>query len=305
MENYTWLLVGLVYAAAIALIAKMYGRRRGLAQKLPPGPKPWPIIGNLNLLGSLPHRSLAHLSQKYGEIMLLKFGKSPVVIVSSPKMAEQVLRVHDAVFASRPALSAGKHISYNSSDVSFAPAGPYWRETRKLFMTELLSAKKVDSFDQIHSEERRRFLSRLRSMSGEAVVLRDHLMRYTLSTISRIVLKERYFGDCEDERSAVGNELVEMVNEWLLLSGAVNIGDYIPWLGFLDLQGYVKRMKALRCKMDAFYERVIRNHLVTRAARDHEDFLDMLLRMVDDSNAQVKITTDSIKALITVYYSLI
>uniref|UniRef100_A0A3Q7G6K9 Cytochrome P450 n=1 Tax=Solanum lycopersicum TaxID=4081 RepID=A0A3Q7G6K9_SOLLC len=41
-------------------------------RKLPPGPKPWPIIGNLNLLGSLPHKSLHHLSQKYGDLMLLK-----------------------------------------------------------------------------------------------------------------------------------------------------------------------------------------------------------------------------------------
>ncbi|KAK4383517.1 cytochrome [Sesamum angolense] len=73
---------------------------------LPPGPKPWPIIGNLNLVGSIPHQSLHFLSQKYGELMQLKFGTLPVVVASSPEMPKQFLRVHDTTFASRPALSA-------------------------------------------------------------------------------------------------------------------------------------------------------------------------------------------------------
>ncbi|GKV09814.1 hypothetical protein SLEP1_g21254 [Rubroshorea leprosula] len=44
---------------------------------LPPGP--WPIIGNLNLIGPLPHRSIHALSQEYGPIMQLRFGSFLVV----------------------------------------------------------------------------------------------------------------------------------------------------------------------------------------------------------------------------------
>ncbi|PHT59294.1 hypothetical protein CQW23_01657 [Capsicum baccatum] len=55
--------------------------------------------------------------------MLLKFGSKPVLIASSPEMAKELLKTHDAIFASRPALAAGKYISYNNSDVSWAPYG--------------------------------------------------------------------------------------------------------------------------------------------------------------------------------------
>ena len=43
--------------------------------KLPPGPKPLPIIGNLHLLGKQPtHRALYKLSQIYGSIMSMRLG---------------------------------------------------------------------------------------------------------------------------------------------------------------------------------------------------------------------------------------
>ncbi|KAL6536665.1 hypothetical protein OROMI_026246 [Orobanche minor] len=68
----------------------------------PPGPKPWPVIGNLNLIGPLPHHSLHRLSQKYGPIMLLKFGSAPVVVGSSVAAAKIFLKTMDLTFASWP-----------------------------------------------------------------------------------------------------------------------------------------------------------------------------------------------------------
>ncbi|KAH6795330.1 hypothetical protein C2S51_036316 [Perilla frutescens var. frutescens] len=304
MEISSWLILALLSAVALAFLSKIINNQQ---RKLPPGPKPWPIIGNLNLLGSIPHQSLHQLSQKYGEIMLLKFGKFPVVIASSPEMARQFLKVHDAVFASRPALAAGKHISYNYSDVSFAPNGPYWREARKIIMSEILNTKKLDYFEQIRIEEMRRFLFHLQSLSGKPVLLRDHLSRLTLSTICRMVLStDKYFTESEEgEKSNIVDmdELLEMMKEWFLLAGAFNIGDWIPWLSSLDLQGYIKRMKILRKKMDKFYGYVIDDHTARRAAagNDYEkkDFVDVLLQIVEDGTShEVKLTRDCVKALI-------
>ncbi|KAH0746163.1 hypothetical protein KY285_007820 [Solanum tuberosum] len=78
-------LTGLV---VLAFLCKITTSRHLVNWKLPPGPKPWPIIGNLNLLGPIPHQSFDLLSKKYGELMLLKFGSRPVLVASSAEMAK-------------------------------------------------------------------------------------------------------------------------------------------------------------------------------------------------------------------------
>ncbi|PIN03540.1 Flavonoid 3',5'-hydroxylase [Handroanthus impetiginosus] len=298
----SWSLFPILYMVfALALLSKIIFKQNP-QPKLPPGPKPWPVIGNLNLLGSIPHQSLHLLSKKYGGIMLLKFGKFPVVVASSPEIAKQFLKIHDTVFASRPALAAGKYISYNNSDMSFAPYGPYWRQTRKIFLSEVFNARKLESFEPVRMEEMRNFLSHLRSLSGKRVVLRDHLMRFTLSSISRIVLGHKYFSKSEHEKSIIKlDELIGMLDEWFFLTGVFNIGDWIPWLSFLDLQGYVKKMKDLRKKLDRFLNFVIDDHLDRRnqdKGLNSKDVVDQLLQLAEDPNLEVKLTGDCVKALV-------
>ncbi|CAN0900812.1 Trimethyltridecatetraene synthase [Linum grandiflorum] len=268
-------------------------RRRLL--RLPPGPKPWPIIGNLNLIGSLPHQSLHKLSQKYGPVLHLKFGSYPVVVVSSPDMAKQVLKTNDHLLAGRPQMAAGKYTTYNYRNITWAPYGPYWRQGRKIYLTELFSSKRLASYEYIRVEERRAFAARLFSTSGGGaeVVLKDHLSRLTLSVISRIVLGRKYFRDDGDEAIVTLGEFQEMLDELFLLNGVLNIGDWIPWLAFLDLQGYVKRMKGLKVKLDRFHEFVLAEHRGKMSNKDEKDMVDLLLGLADDPHLDVKLDDDS------------
>jgi hypothetical protein len=97
-----------------------------------------------------------------------------------------------------------------------------------------------------------------------------------------------------------------MLDEWFLLNSKLNIGDWIPWLNFLDLQGYVKRMKALTKKFDQFYDHVFDDHKVKRGVGDFvpNDMVDLLLQLVDDPNTVVKLTYDNVKGLTQVYVDL-
>lgn len=144
-------------------------------------------------------------------------------------------------------------------------------------------------------------MSRLFAVSDKPVVLKDHLFHFTLSVISRIVMGKKYFSESEveDEEFVVSREgFQEMLEELFVLNGVLNIGDWIPWLGFLDLQGYVKRMKDLRKRFDRFYQHVIGDHMARRTQIDFvpKDFLDFLLGLVKDPSLDVDFTLNSVKA---------
>lgn len=154
-------------------------------------------------------------------------------------------------------------------------------------------------------EEIQSFVSRLYQSSGKKIMLREQLSRTTLSTLSRIVLGKNYFNESELESTSniiTLNEFLSLLDELFFLSGVFNIGDWIPWLDFLDLQGYVKRMKTLRKKLDRFYHHVIDEHNKRRLETEHfepNDMVDLLLQLInDDSNLDVKLNYDSVMAFI-------
>ncbi|KVI04928.1 cytochrome P450 [Cynara cardunculus var. scolymus] len=122
-------------------------------KKLLPGPFPLPIIGNLHLLGNLPHRALHKLSQKYGSIMSIRLGSINVVIVSSPDAAKLFLGTHDAIFASRPEIQLSKYLYHGNKGILLSDYGEYWRNIRKFCITELLSPVKINGFAGIRKEE--------------------------------------------------------------------------------------------------------------------------------------------------------
>ncbi|XP_019151809.1 PREDICTED: cytochrome P450 71A1-like isoform X2 [Ipomoea nil] len=296
MEVFSWFFQALPWLLAIAFLFKITTiHQRRKAYKTPPGPRPWPIIGNLNLLGSIPHQSLHSLSQKYGELMLLKFGSKPVIVASSPETAKLFLKTHDAVFASRPATAAAHH-TFNRSDMTWSPYGPFWRHARKILLSEVFTPRKLDSFEYVRIEERMALISGLYDAVGtkNPVLLRDHLVRFTLSTMTRLVTGNKYYSKDWELGKPEGysiplKKLQGFLDDWFLLSGVINLGDWVPWLSGLDLQGYVKKMKAFREEYEKFLNYVIEDHMAMMKGDENfapKDMVDIFLQIADDPNLE-------------------
>jgi cytochrome P450 len=227
--------LGIVLATVLFLKAVL--RRRGSRKyNLPPGPKAWPIIGNLNLIGTLPHRSIHALSKQYGPLLQLQFGSFPVVVGSSVEMAKFFLKTHDVVFTDRPKTAAGKYTTYNYSDITWSQYGAYWRQARKMCLTELFSAKRLESYEYIRREEVLALLRDLHRGAGAAagrpIVLKDYLSTVSLNVITRMVMGKKYLEkEVRDEAGSVittPDEFKWMIDELFLLNGVLNIGDSIP-----------------------------------------------------------------------------
>lgn len=129
------------------LIMILFRSNKYSAMKLPPGPKPLPIIGNIHqLLGPPMHRLLRDMAEKYGPLMHLQLGEVSTFVVTSPEVAEAFLKTHGIIFANRPQLLCPRVFNDNCNDIVFAPFGEYWRQMRKICVMELLSSKRVQSF---------------------------------------------------------------------------------------------------------------------------------------------------------------
>lgn len=116
----------------LALLILKYILKRTTTNNIHLPPSPWrlPVIGNLHQLSIHPHRSLRSLSLRYGPLMLLHFGRTPVLIVSSADVAHDVMKTHDLKCANRPKTKVVDKILDGGRDVAFAPYGEYWRQMK-------------------------------------------------------------------------------------------------------------------------------------------------------------------------------
>ncbi|KAL2516114.1 Flavonoid 3'-monooxygenase [Forsythia ovata] len=269
---------------------------------LPPGPNPWPIIGNLPHIGSKPHQSMAAMAGVYGPLMHLKMGFVHVVVAASASVAEQFLKVNDTNFSSRPPNSGAKYLAYNYHDLVFAPYGPRWRMLRKICAVHLFSSKALDDFRHVRQEEVA-ILARALASSGKRtpVNLAQLLNVCTTNAIARVMLGRRVVGDGSGGGDAKADEFKSMVVELMVLAGVFNIGDFIPPLEGLDIQGVVKNMKKLHKRFDTFLNKILEEHKInsSRGTEGHVDLLSALIELKDvDHGEEGRLTDTEIKALL-------
>ncbi|XP_045827343.1 cytochrome P450 71B9-like isoform X1 [Trifolium pratense] len=277
----------------------------------PPGPKPLPIIGNLHQIDpSLPHHSLWQLSKHYGPIMSLHLGYIPTLVVSSSKMAKEVMQTHDLKFSSRPSLLGLRKLSYNCLDLAFAPYSPYWKEMKKHCVVNLFSTQRVHSFRPIRENEVAQLIQKLSQYDDDekGVNLSETMMSFTNTLICKIALGKKYFFDYEDEVE-LGSEqrrsrLQILLNETQALLTEFYFSDHFPLLGWVDrIKGTLWRLDKTFKELDLIYQRVIDDHMDNlRRPKSKEqevvDIIDILLQMMNDHSLSFELTLDHIKALL-------
>ncbi|KAL1820262.1 hypothetical protein ACET3Z_015131 [Daucus carota] len=282
-------------------IMLMKKNTRAEHKRLPPGPRKLPIIGNLHQLSQPIHQALRHLSDQHGSLMFLQLGSVPTLVVSSAAMAKQVLKTHDLIFASRPSLYATKKLSYNGTNISLAPYGKYWREVRKIALVELLSAKRVESFEGIRNEEVAYMLKIVEdSTAKSAPVNFTELMFMGLNNVVLRAIFSMNGNYSEDKGRSRVREFSKLLDEVEELTGLGNIADSFPWMGWYNkLSGFDGRLEKNFRALDGFYDMVIQEHRQQSGGSQHEDLVDVLLRVQNDPNQEIRLSDENIKGVLT------
>ncbi|CAI0552337.1 unnamed protein product [Linum tenue] len=263
--------------------------------QLPPGPPKLPLIGNLhNLIGALPHQALRNLAAEYGPLIHLQLGEISAAVVSTPAMAQEIMKTHDLNFADRPRLLASEIATWGSQDIAFSPHGEYWKQMKRISLTELLGPRKTQSFRGIREAEVSAMIASVRNSAGEPVNLTEKV----LSLTNTITCKTAFGYQCMDQEEFVG-----LMNGAVRAAAGFNITDLYPSLGFLQgLTGMKSELLRIRNGLDRIFDKIIKQHEEKRAKGEveleDEDLMDVLLRLQGSGGLKCPITSTNIKAVL-------
>ncbi|XP_030474569.2 desmethyl-deoxy-podophyllotoxin synthase-like [Syzygium oleosum] len=285
------------------MLIKILKAKRSNALKLPPGPKKLPLIGNLHQLISpeLPHHHLSNLAKTYGPIYHLKVGELTFVILTSPEIAEEVLKTHEINFAQKPIFQSLEMMFDTDSSFMYAPYGEYWRQLRKICVLELLSVKRVRSFKSVRDDEMGNLVQSVHSLQGRPLNLSNKISSCLNSIISKAAFGESY--KRQEEYLSALKDAVEQ-------AGGFSIADVFPSLRILRYIGGTKwRLGSIRRRCDQISNRILNDHkrpkenLSTKEdSLVKEDFVDVLLRIQESNELAFPLTDNHIKAVILEFF---
>ncbi|KAF5468366.1 hypothetical protein F2P56_012523 [Juglans regia] len=253
----------------------------------------WPIIGHLHLLGGTQpaHIILGDMADKNGPIFSIKLGMRRAIVVSSSKMANECFTTNDKVFASRPKALAIELMGYNYAMFGFSPYGSYWRHVRRIVTLEVLSNHRIEMFKHIRESEVNTAIKEIYELlpknNNALVEMRRWFGYVTLNIVFMMVIKKRLAWAVTKDENEGNDQSRNAMRDFFVLTGTFVASDVLPYLRWLDLGGYEKAMKKIAKKLDHELEGWLEEHKQRRiygeVKKEHQDFMDVMLSIVDDS----------------------
>ncbi|OIT02525.1 cytochrome p450 cyp736a12 [Nicotiana attenuata] len=286
-----WLALAVV-ALFFLLLQQLQKKLSTKKKKLPPGPRGLPLLGNLHMVGENLHQDLYKIAKKYGPIMTIRFGLVPVIVASSPHAAEQFLKTHDLVFASRPYNEVPQYMFYERRNLVSAKYGPYWRNMRKLCTLQLLSNAKIHQFQPMRKQELGILVNFLKQAASEGTVIDLSAKVASLSANMSCLM---IFGKKYMDEDLGDKGFKALIQDILHIAALPNFAEFFPFLRVLDLQGFARRMKELAKLFDEFLERVIDEHVQSTEQKQAKDMVDTLMSIMQSNEAEFEFDRRHIK----------
>nr|CAB3474553.1 unnamed protein product [Digitaria exilis] len=247
MDAASLLSVALALAALIPILLFLLNRL--LYGKLPPGPRPRPVVGNLFDVQPVRCRCYQEWARKYGPIMTVWLGSEPTVVVSTAELAKEVLKTHDQSLADRQRDRSSERFSRGGMDLIWADYGAHYIKVRKLCNLELFTPRRLEALRPIREDEVTAMVESiyttvttpavltfpptlLEGSEGKPLVVKNHLSMVAFNNITRLAFGKR-FVNAAGELDEQGREFKSIVTNGIKIGASLSIARYIPWLKWL------------------------------------------------------------------------
>ncbi|THF98243.1 cytochrome P450 98A2 [Camellia sinensis] len=253
--------------------------------KLPPGPRPLPIVGNLYDIKPVRFRCFADWAQVYGPIISVWFGSTLNVIVSSSELAKEVLKEHDQQLADRHRSRSAAKFSRDGQDLIWADYGPHYVKVRKVCNLELFTPKRLEALRPIREDEVTAMIESIFNDStnpdnyGKTLLVKKYLGEVALNNITRLAFGKRFMNS-EGVMDEQGLEFKAIGANGVKLGASPAMAEHIPWLRWmfpLEEEAFAKH----GARRDRLTRAIMEEHTLARqksgGAQQH--FVDALLTL--------------------------
>lgn len=230
------LLIAILLWVAWALVTERRHRQLEELGRLPPGPRWWPVVGNIFQLGWSPHESFAKLAQSHGPIMTLWLGSMSTVVISSNEVAREMFKNHDVVLAGRKIYEAMKGDHGNEGSLITAQYGPHWRMLRRLSTTEFFVTSRLDATRGVREkciERMMKFIEDAGACGSNPVDVGRFFFLMAFNLIGNLMFSK----DLLDPKSERGAKFFFHAGKVMEFAGKPNMADFLPILRWVDPQG--------------------------------------------------------------------
>lgn len=277
-------ILGLILAiltwVAWAMVTERRHRRMEEHGVLPPGPRWWPLVGNIFQLGWSPHESFTKLTRTHGPIMTLWLGSMCTVVISSDEVARHMFKNHDVVLAGRKIYEAMKGDYGNEGSIITSQYGAHWRMLRRICTTEFFVTSRLDAMRGVRNRCIDCMVQFIEEAGGNGTNAID-VGRYFFLMSFNLIGNLMFSKDLLDPKSERGARFFYHAGKVMELAGKPNMADFLPFLRWMDPQGLRRKTqfhveRAFEIAGDFIRERM-ENMEIGGTEEKRKDFLDVLL----------------------------
>uniref|UniRef100_A0A4W2HID1 Cytochrome P450 1A n=1 Tax=Bos indicus x Bos taurus TaxID=30522 RepID=A0A4W2HID1_BOBOX len=256
--------------------------------KSPPEPWGWPLLGHMLTLGKNPHVVLSQLSQRYGDVLQIRIGCTPVLVLSGLDTVRQALVRQGDDFKGRPDLYSFTLVTDGQSMTFNPDSGPVWAARRRLAQNALNTfsvasdpSSSSSCYLEDHvSKEAEALLGKFQElMSGPG---RFDPYGHVVASVANVI-GAMCFGQHFPQSSKEMLSLVESSHDFVESASSGNPVDFFPILKYLPNPA-LQRFKSFNQRFLQFVRKTVQEHYQDFDKNSVQDIIGALFKHSEDNS---------------------
>lgn len=225
---------------AVLFVALFFWRRSktaGSSLPLPPGPKPWPLLGNITDLKAKEFwLAAAEWAKVFGDVVYLHIFGQGIVFLNSPEAVAELMERRGAIYSDKPALVMVSELCGAEHMVAFTRYGDEARRQRRL-MSRALGVNNIKQYHPLIQTETLQFLRRTLADPDYVSNVKRYAGGMTLLVVYGLEVRsnnDKYLVKSEYATDLLANEICSGGGLWPvdIIPALKHMPDWFPGAGF-------------------------------------------------------------------------